>query len=112
MRQLREFAQHASEFEQLNTRVVGITADDVQENRRVWEKATNRQFTILSDADTKVIRQYGLLHARGRSDGEDIALRTTLLVDENGVERWRRVSTSVMDIPKAADVLARIRDAR
>jgi peroxiredoxin len=111
MRQLREFAQHATEFEQVNARVVGISVDDVQQNRGVWEKAANKQFTILSDPGAKVIRLYGLLHPAGRDD-EDIALRTTLLIDENGVERWRRVSDSVMDIPKSADVLARIRDGK
>jgi peroxiredoxin len=108
MHQLREFAQHASEFGQLNARVVGISVDDVQQNRGVWEKVTNRQFTILSDPGAKVIRQYGLLHAGGKGD-TDIALRTTLLIDETGVEQWRRVSESVTDIPKAADVLGRIR---
>jgi peroxiredoxin len=108
MRQLREFAQHASEFEQVNTRVVGISVDDVQQNRGVWEKVTNRQFAILSDPGAKVIGQYGLLHAGGKGDA-DIALRTTLLIDQKGVEQWRRVSESVTDIPKAGDVLRRIR---
>jgi peroxiredoxin len=111
MRQLREFAQHAPEFEQLNARVVGISVDDETNGRMVWEKVAGKKFTILSDPAAKVIRQYGLLHPGGKGDA-DIALRTTLLIDENGVERWRRVSTSVMDIPKASDVLARIRDAR
>jgi peroxiredoxin len=109
MRQLREFAQHATEFEQVNARVVAITVDDVQQNREVWEKVTNKQFNMLSDPGAKVIRQYGLLHAGGKGD-TDIALRTTLLIDEKGAEQWRRVSESVADIPKAADVLKRIRD--
>jgi len=111
MRQLREFAQHASEFEKVNARVVGISVDDVQENRGVWEKVTNKQFTILSDPGAKVIRQYGLLHVGGKGD-TDIALRTTLLIDEKGVEQWRRVSESVTDIPKAADVMKRIRNGQ
>jgi peroxiredoxin len=111
MRQLREFAQHATEFEQVNARVVAITVDDVQQNREVWEKVTNKQFNMLSDPGAKVIRQYGLLHAGGKGD-TDIALRTTLLIDEKGVEQWRRVSESVADIPKAADVLGRIRSGR
>jgi peroxiredoxin len=108
MHQLREFAQHASEFERLSTRVAGISVDDQGHNRTVWERVTNRQFSILSDPGAKVIREYGLLHPAGKGD-QDIAIRTTLLIDENGVERWRRVSSSTIDIPKCADILARIR---
>ena len=74
----------------------------------VWDRQVGRQFTILSDPGAVVIRQYGLLQAGDKGD-PDIAIRTTMLVDENGHERWRRVSESVMDIPRAVDTLARIR---
>lgn len=111
MRQLREFAQHASDFERVDARVVAISVDDVQESRGVWEKVTNKQFSILSDPGAKVIRQYGLLHAGGKG-GQDIAIRTTMLIDESGAEQWRRASESIADIPRAADVLARIRESK
>jgi peroxiredoxin len=108
MKQLREFAQHKQEFDQLHTRVVGISVDDQEHAHLVWDKQVNKQITILSDPGAQVIRQYGLLHAAGKDD-TDIAIRTTLLVDEQGRERWRRVSDTVMDIPKAEETLARIR---
>lgn len=108
MSQLREFAQHKSEFDRLNTRLVALSVDDQEHAHLVWEKKVDRQFPILSDPGAAIIRQYGLLHAKGKGD-EDIAIRTTLLLDENGHERWRRVSETVLDIPKAADVLAHIR---
>jgi peroxiredoxin len=108
MSQLREFAQHQKEFDQLNTRLVAISADDVEHAHLVWEKKVNKQFLILSDPGATVIRQYGLLHAHGKGD-EDIAIRTTLLLDENGRERWRHVSETVPEIPKSADVLQQIR---
>jgi peroxiredoxin len=107
MTQLREFAQHKAEFDQINTRILAISVDDVAHAREAWDKAANHQFPVLSDPGAKVIRQYGLLHADGH-DGQDIAIRTTIYIDANGNEVWRRVSTSAMDVPKVKEVLDRI----
>ena len=70
----------------------------------------NRQFTILSDPGARVIRSYGLIHPGGGMEGQDIALDTTLLVDSDGHERWRRVSETLPDIPRAEEILIRIRE--
>ncbi len=108
MHQLREFAQHKADFDALNARLVAISVDDQEHARLVWDKKIDRKFPILSDPGAIVIRQYGLLHVHGKGD-EDIAIRTTLLLDEQGRERWRRVSETVPDIPKADDVLQQLR---
>ena len=108
MIQLREFARHKADFDQLNTNLVAISVDDVEHAHLIWDKALQKQFPVLSDPGAQVIRKYGLLHPAGKGD-TDLALRTTLLIDEQGVERWRRVSETVPDIPKAADILERIR---
>ncbi len=111
MTQLREFAQRSSEFDKLGVSVVALSVDDQEHARKVWEEAAQRRFTILSDPGAKVIKQYGLLHSAGHG-GEDIAIRTTLLIDPKGREIWRRVSESVPDIPTADEVLQRIRQAQ
>jgi peroxiredoxin len=111
MRQLREFAQHAGEFEQANARLLAVSADDQEHAHLVWDKQANRQFVILSDPGAKVIREYGLLHAHGKGD-EDIAIRTTYIIDENGRERWRKVSATIPEIPKSAEILAELRGLR
>ena len=107
MTQLREFAQHKADFDRINTRIVAISVDDVPHAHEVWEKAFNGQFTILSDPGARVIREYGLLHHDGH-DNQDIAIRTTLYIDPNGIERFRRVSTSAMDVPKVSEILEQI----
>ena len=112
MGQLREFAQHAKEFEAINTRVVAISVDDREHALQVWESVVNRQFTILSDPDAQVIRTYGLVHAHAGKAGEDIALDTTLLVDVDGREKWRHVSRTLPDLLKAKDTLTRIREGK
>jgi peroxiredoxin len=70
----------------------------------------NRQFTILSDPGARVIRSYGLLHPSAGREGQNIALDTTLLVDVDGRERWRRVSETLPDLPTAEEILTRIRE--
>ena len=111
MIQLREFARQKAEFDKLDTRIVAISVDDVEHARSVWEKGVQKQFPVLSDPGAQVIRKYGLLHANGKGDS-DIAIRTTLLIDEQGLERWRRVSETVPDIPKASEILERIRNTK
>ena len=70
----------------------------------------NRQFTILSDPGARVIRSYGLLQPNAGMEGQDIALDTTLLVDVDGRERWRRVSETLPDLPTAEEILTHIRE--
>ena len=111
MTQLREFARHTKQFDERKIQVVAVSVDDVQHVRQVWEKVTERNFTILSDPGAKVIRKYGLLHAGG-ADGTDVAIRATIFIDERGVERWRRVSETVPDIPSVNDALQRIPPAK
>jgi peroxiredoxin len=111
MSQLREFAQHSGEFEQARARLLAVSVDDQEHAHMVWDRQTGRKFTVLSDPDTRVIRQYGLLHPHGKGDS-DIALRTTFVIDENGRERWRKVSSTVPEIPKAAEVLQQLRESR
>ncbi len=89
--------------------MLGISTDNISHNRRVWQKAVNRQFPILSDQGAKAIRNYGILHPGG-DDGksEDIAIRTALLVDEQGREVCRRDSKTGYDIATVGEVLARV----
>ena len=89
--------------------VLAISVDDREHAHSVWEKVVNRQFTVLSDPGARVIRSYGLLHPAGGIDGGDIALDTSLLIDMDGRERWRRTSQTLPDLPTAEEILTRIR---
>lgn len=111
MTQLREFARRSSEFDKLGVEVVALSVDDQAHARKVWEEVAQKKFTILSDPGAKAIRRYGLLHQDGHG-GEDIAIRTTLLIDPQQREAWRRVSESVPDIPAADEILRRIKQTQ
>jgi peroxiredoxin len=110
MTELRGLAQRADELHKLNLRIVGISVDDQQHAREVWDQVAQHKITILSDPDAQVIKKYGLLHAAGHG-GRDIALRTTLLVGPDGIEKWRRVSQSVPDIPTIDETIASVRQS-
>jgi peroxiredoxin len=111
MTQLCEFAQRSREFDTLSVSVVALSVDDQEHAHKVWEDVAQRKFTILSDPGATVIKQYGLLHVEGHGGG-DIAIRTTLLIDPQGRESWRRVSEKVPDIPTADEILQRIKQAQ
>ena len=108
MKQLREFAQRKTDFDKVNAQIVAISVDDQQHARKVWDEAAHQNITILSDPGAEVIRKYGLLHSKGH-EGQDIALRTTIVVDEQGREVYRKVSSSVPDVRTADEILAVLR---
>lgn len=114
MAELREFARQSEELQRLGVQLIAVSVDDQQHALAVWNEAAGQKVTILSDPGAKVIREYGLLHEGGGAahGGSDIALRTTLLIDPDGRERWRRVSQSVPDIPTANETLEDIRKAQ
>jgi peroxiredoxin len=114
MTELREFARRSDDLNRLGVFLVPISVDNQQRAQEVWEKVAAKKFRILSDPGAAVIRKYGLLHEGGGAahGGTDIALRTTLLIDPEGRERWRRVSKSVPDIPTADETLAEIKKAQ
>jgi peroxiredoxin len=111
MTELRGLAQKADELAKLGVKVVAISVDDQGHAHEVWEKVAGKKFTVLSDPGAQVIRKYGLLHAAGRGS-DDIALRTTLLIDPRGLEKWRRVSESIPDIPTVEETVSRIKQAQ
>jgi peroxiredoxin len=111
MTELRGLAQHAEELAQRKVKVIAISVDDQDHAHEVWDKVASRKFSILSDPGAQVIREYGLLHAGGRKD-QDIALRATVFIDPKGIEKWRRASQSVPDIPTFDETLSQIRRAQ
>ncbi len=111
MTQLREFARHKKEFDERRVRIIALSVDDAPHVRQVWEKVADCSVTILSDPGAKVIPEYGLLYAGG-ANGQDIAIRTTIFIDEQSIEHWRRVSETVPDIPSVNEVLQKIPPAK
>jgi len=88
-------------------RLFAISVDPPEKSREVVERNA-LPFAILSDADRRTIRAYGLLHASGAPGGGDIALPAHLLVDRDGRIVFRHVARSVQDRPDPEEVRKQI----
>ncbi|NNF17919.1 MAG: peroxiredoxin [Gammaproteobacteria bacterium] len=98
-----EFRDDIYTFRKNNIKVIGISLDDIESHREFAEKYS-LPFTLLSDADKEVARQYDVLKNYGVVK---YAARETFLINPEGViaKHYRKVD------PKghSADVLASIR---
>lgn len=77
-----------------DTVILGISPDPVDKIKDVIPKVTGRAnvefaVTLLSDADHKVIDQYGLLNEEAAKLKRFLPHPTTYLIDKAGVVRWK-----------------------
>jgi peroxiredoxin len=91
---LRSFQHRISEFESRGIRVVGISVDPPEINRRQSQKL-GYTFPLLSDPDTRVIRRYDVLHPGAGPKGADIARPAEFILDSNRVVRWFNLTENI-----------------
>jgi peroxiredoxin len=91
---LRSFQQRLSEFDTRGVRVVGISVDPPEINRRHSQKL-GYTFPLLSDSNAKVIRRYDVLHPGAGPKGADIARPAEFLLDSNGIVRWVNLTENI-----------------
>jgi peroxiredoxin len=91
---LRSFQQRLPEFEARGIRLVGISVDPPEINRRQSQKR-GYTFPLLSDPNAKVIRRYDVLHPGAGPKGGDIARPAEFLLDSNGIVRWVNLTDNI-----------------
>jgi peroxiredoxin len=91
---LRSFQQRLSEFDARGIRVVGISVDRPEINRRQSQKL-GYTFPLLSDPKAEVIRRYDVLHTGVGPKGADIARPAEFLIDSNGLVRWINLTENI-----------------
>jgi peroxiredoxin len=101
---LRSFQQRISDFNARGIRVVGISVDTPEINKRQVQKL-HFSFPLLSDAKAETIRQYDLLHPGGGPQKADIARPGEFLVDSSGTVRWVNLTESIGIRARPAEVL-------
>lgn len=87
--------------------LAAVVVDPPETNAELARQA-GLAYPILSDPDLEAIDAYGLRHAGAGENGRDIAHPAEILVDADGVVRWRAVTDNVRVRPKPAEVLAAI----
>ena len=91
---MRSFQQRLPEFESRGIRVVAISVDAPEINRRQRQKR-GYTYTFLSDPKADVIRRYDLLHAGACPNGIDIARPAEFLIDSTGIIRWVNLTENI-----------------
>jgi peroxiredoxin 2/4 len=91
---LRSFQRRISEFDARGVRVVGISVDPPEINRRQSQKL-GYSFPLLSDPKAEVIRRYDVLHPGAGPKGADIARPAEFLIDSNGMVRWVNLTENI-----------------
>ena len=87
--------------------IAGVVVDPPEANAELARQA-KLDYPILSDASLRAVDAYGLRHAGGGPDGQDIAHSASVLVDGAGIVRWKFVTRNFRVRPNPTDVLAAI----
>jgi peroxiredoxin len=91
---LRSFQQRLQELESHGIRVVAISVDTPDINRRQRQKL-GYAYTFLSDPKAEVIRRYDLLHRGAGPKGADISRPAEFLIDSSGTIRWVNLTENI-----------------
>ena len=76
------FRDHKKELQQLGADVVGVSGDEVK-NLQYFKRTQNLNFTLLSDAEGKIAKKFGVPTRQGGSivrtiDGKEVTLRRNI----------------------------------
>jgi peroxiredoxin len=63
----------------------------------------------VADPDLAVTRRFGLVHAGGGAEGQDVPRPATVVLDRAGVVRWFSVSRNIQVRPDPGEVLRAVR---
>ena len=102
---MRSFQQHLSEFDARGIRVVGISVDPPEINRRQSQKL-GYTFPLLSDPNVQVIRRYDVLHPGAGPKGADVARPAEFLIDSSRVVRWVNLTDNIAARARPEQVLS------
>ena len=87
----------------MGAEIVALSADPL-EQARVTASELGITYPILSDSSRTYIRAYDVLHPQ-----EGIARPSVIVLDRDGVVRWRHIGMSAADRPAIGDVLEQLR---
>lgn len=95
------------------TKILAVSGDGPEETELMLERVRAEHgreldFTILSDPDSRVIGRYGILNP----DGQGWPHPTVLLIDRDGVVRWRFIEEDYRVRATNEDILAAIAELR
>ena len=88
-----DFRDNYSEFEKLNTVVLGVSPDPIERHQKFIEKH-GLPFTLLADTENEVAKMYDVWKLKKMFGKEFYGIeRSTFVIDADGIVRneWRKV---------------------
>jgi peroxiredoxin Q/BCP len=93
-------------FDGTDTQIIGISVDSAPSNKRFAEDL-KLTFPLLSDFSKKVSEQYGILNSE-----RGTALRTTYVVDKQGIVRHIEQGTVAIDPTGAKQMCSMLKEGK
>jgi len=97
-----------SEAERAGVAIVAVSPDSNERSQKLAD-GLHLSYRFVADRDLAVTRRYGLVHARGGPNGEDVPRPATIVLDRDGVVRWYSVSSNFQVRPDPDAVLRAVR---
>ena len=100
-----------------DTRIVAVSVDDRERQQMIIDRVAEEygvdmtSITLLSDPDHEVIDRYGIFND-AEPRGRPVPHPTTLIIDTDGVIRWRVTEVDYRVRPENEDILAALREVR
>lgn len=108
MAELQGLGAALSEAERAGVEIVAVAPDSSEQSQKM-AAGLRLGYRFLADRDLAVSRRYGLVHAGGGAQGQDVPRPATVVLDRDGVVRWFSVSRNLQVRPDPDDVLRAVR---
>lgn len=78
-----ELQNQLIDIEAAEIQIVGISYDEVDVLRK-FSKENNISFPLLSDSESKTIREYGIFNSKEKGKYSGVPIPTTFIIDQSG----------------------------
>jgi peroxiredoxin len=106
--ELQGLGAELSEAEQAGVEIIAVSPDRNEQSQKLAE-GLRLAYRFVADDDLAVTRRYGLIHAGGGADGQDVPRPATVVLDRDGIVRWFSVSRNFQVRPDPGDVVRAVR---
>ena len=110
MSELQGLGAELSESERAAVEVVAISPDPNERSQQLAD-GLRLGYRFVADRDLAVARRFGLVHARGGPEGQDVPRPATVVLDRDGIVRWWSASSNYQIRPDPAEVHRALRHA-
>lgn len=95
-----------------NTEILAVSVDEKEEQQMMIDRVAEEdgmliEFQLLADPDHAVIDRYGVFNPDG-APTQPIPHPTTLVIDKQGVVRWKFIEVDFRIRPSNEDILAAV----